>query len=89
MTAATAQPAPNAAAPPHASVKRGASRPAASSDPAIVPTAMAENSSPYCPAPAPNTLTAMVEMKIVKFSPNVPTRPSIASTASRSGRAQT
>jgi len=68
---------------------RGFSRPAASSAPVMVPIAIIDDRSPYCPAPAWNSVTAMVEMKIGKFMPNVLIRNSMSRIARRSGRLQT
>ena len=63
--------------------------PAASSAPATDPTAMTEVRNPYWLAPPWKTETDIVEMKIGKLSPNVPTRKSIQRMAFRSGRGQT
>src|SRR6202022_2799973 len=55
--AASVQPNPKIAAPTTSSAKRGFSRPAASSAPAIVPIAMIEVKKPYWLAPPGKTLT--------------------------------
>ena len=89
MTAASVQPTAKTAAPTNSSSMRGFSRPAASSAPVTVPTAIIEASNPYPPASAWKTVTAMVEMKIGKLSPNVPIRKSISRIARKSGRLQT
>src|SRR5258707_7210853 len=66
--AANVQPSPNIAAPTSSSAKRGFSRPAASSAPATVPTAITDVRNPYWLAPAGKTFTDMVEIKIWKLS---------------------
>src|SRR3546814_8061533 len=55
----------------------------------MVPTAIAEVSRPYWLASPSNCVTDMVEMKIAKLKPNVPSNKSITSTATRSGRCHT
>src|SRR5215470_6348141 len=74
VMAASAQPSAKAVVPNTRSSIRGLSRPAASSAPVTVPTAIIDDSIPYLSAPRWKTLTAMVEMKIEKFMPNVPIR---------------
>lgn len=82
-------PAPKAAAPSSSETNRGWARPAASSAPEIVPTAIVEDKRPKPRASVWKTLTAMVEMKIGKFNPNVPIRNSIIMIALRSLRDHT
>ena len=57
--------------------------------PHMVPAAIAADSRPYWLASPWNTVTDMVEMKMAKLKPNVPSRNSITSTAIRSGRWRT
>ena len=89
ITAATATPRPNPAADTAISTIPGTGRRADSSAPHMVPAAIAEVSRPYWLASPWNTVTDMVEMKMAKLNPNVPSRNSIASTATRSGRRHT
>ena len=67
----------------------GFSRRAESSAPATDPIAIIDVSNPNSLAPAWNTPTAMVEMKIGKLMPNVPIKNSITRIALMSGRRQT
>ncbi len=85
-SAAQAQPSANIAEPDSRVRRLGCSRPAATKAPAMVPIAMMDDNRPKPLAPAWNTSTAMVEMKIWKFRPKVPIRNSMARIAIRSGR---
>ena len=67
---------------------RARSRRAARRAPVSEPIAMIELSTPYSPAPRPNS-TAIVEEKIGKFMPNAPMRKTITNTITRSGRRAT
>ena len=65
---------------------RGAfARLAASVAPARVPTARAVESSPYVAAPLPKVLRASTARARGKFSPNVATMKTVASSTRRSG----
>ncbi len=86
MTAAIPKPAAMTPAAANRRVTCGLARLAASKAPATVPTAMIDESNPYWPAPVWKTVTDIVEMKIGKFSPNVPYKNNMSSTAFRSGR---
>ncbi len=66
---------------------RARSRRAASRAPVSEPIARIELSTPYSPAPRPNS-TAMVDEKIGKFMPNAPIRNTMTNTITRSGRSR-
>jgi len=68
--------------------RRARSRRAARSAPVSEPIARMELSTPYSPAPRPNS-TAMVDEKIGKFMPKAPMRKTITNTITRSGRPAT
>jgi len=87
--AARVQPIPKTPEPRSSVPNLGSSRPAARSAPLIVPIAMIDDSKPNPRASVWKTLTAMVEMKIGKFRPNVPIRKSITRIDRRSGLAHT
>ena len=81
--------APKAAAAMTMSPRRTRSRLAASSDPTIAPTAMIDESTPNSVAPRPNSTVDIVEMKMGKLKPNVPTRNTMTSTTRMSLRPKT
>jgi hypothetical protein len=89
ISAAMVQVRPKKNAPPTTKRILGRLRLAESSAPATLPTAMMELSRPNSLAPMPNSTVAMVEVKMAKLKPNVPTRNTVISTATMSGRFQT
>jgi hypothetical protein len=86
MNAATKKPAPNKSAPLSIIWNWGLARWAERRAPVTEPIAMIDVRSPYWLAPAWNTVTDIVAMKIAKLNPNVPIRKNMSSAALRSGR---
>ena len=84
-SAARVQPSPKTPAPIDRDAKPGFFRPAANNAPESEPTAMMEESRPKARASQWKTFTAIVEMKIGKFSPKVPIRNNMTRIALRSG----
>ena len=80
---------PNTAAAIAMTANRTRSRRAARRAPATAPTAIADESSPNAVEPRPNSIVVMVEMKIGKLNPKVPTMNTIASTTTMSCRDRT
>src|ERR1700728_1306298 len=84
-SAARVQPSPKTPAPIDRDAKPDFLRPAANNAPESEPTAMMEESRPKARASEWKIFTAIVEMKIGKFSPKVPTRNKMTRIALRSG----
>ena len=84
-SAARAQPSPKTPAPLDRDAKPGFFRPAANNAHESEPAAMMEESRPKARASEWKTFTAIVEMKIGKFSPKVPIRNNMTRIALRSG----
>ena len=89
MRAAAARLAPNPALARVIVRSRGRSRRAESRAPVTDPIAMTDDSMPNSPAPSPNSMRAIAEMKIAKLNPIVPRIAIIVSTSRMSGRRRT